>query len=294
MHTKRPRHDLRLSGPFSLYLAMKYLLAVLFLTTTHAFAARVDTILVHSAAMNKDIKCVVIQPTSKSQLEGSAKRFPVIYLLHGHSGSYAQWPTTAPQLQKEADDLGIFFVCPDGGYDSWYFDSPMDPKVRYETFVSKELVTYIDGHYATIADRNHRAITGLSMGGHGALYLALRHKDTYGAAGSTSGGVDFRPFPDNWGIKKDLGTITEHKDNWDKNTVITLVDDLKDHDLRLIIDCGVEDFFLTVNRSLHQKLLDKKIDHDYIERPGGHNGPYWHNSIDYQVLFFWKYFLTGK
>jgi len=279
---------------------MKYLLLPLLFLTTKSFAARVDTILVHSDAMNKDIKCVVIQPEHAATLNpaptpGSEKatHFPVVYLLHGHGGNYAQWPATAPQLKKEADDLGILFICPDGGFDSWYFDSPIDPTVRYETFVTKELIQYIDTHYPTIPDRAHRAITGLSMGGHGALYLAIRHKDLFGAAGATSGGVDFRPFPNNWGIKKDLGTITDHKNNWDKNTVYTLADSLHNGDLKIIFDCGTSDFFITVNRNLHQKLLENKIDHDYTERPGGHNGAYWRNSIDYQVLFFWKYFLSG-
>ncbi|HEY4291020.1 MAG TPA: alpha/beta hydrolase family protein [Puia sp.] len=269
---------------------MKYLLPLFLLLSIKTFAARVDTILVHSTVMKKDIKCVIIQPSSKT----NQHNLPVIYLLHGYSGNYAQWPSTAPQLQKEADEKQILFVSPDGGYDSWYFDSPIDPSVRYETFMIKELIPYIDTHYPTIPDRKHRAITGLSMGGHGALYLAIRHKDLFGAAGATSGGVDFRPFPNNWGIKKDLGTITDHKENWDNNTVMTAADNLSNGDLKIIFDCGTSDFFLAVNRNLHQKLLDKKIDHDYIERPGGHNGQYWRNSIDYQVLFFWKYFQAAS
>jgi len=72
------------------------------------------------------------------------------------------------------------------------------------------------------------------------------------------------------------------------------VDNLRNGDLKIIFDCGTSDFFLTVNRDLHQKLLDKKIDHDYIERPGGHNGQYWRNSIDLQILFFWKYFQAAN
>lgn len=268
------------------------------------FAGQADTILVHSAVMNKDIKCVVIRPASDGQSArtnghaakaagtGSAgyTRLSVVYLLHGHGGSYAQWPGLAPQLKDKADELNILLVCPDGGFDSWYFDSPIDPSVRYETFIIKELVPYIDAHYPTAADRQHRAITGLSMGGHGGLYLGIRHEDLFGAAGATSGGVDFRPFPDKWGIKKDLGTIAANKENWDNNTVIHAVDNLHNGELKLIFDCGTDDFFLTVNRQLHQKLLDLKIDHDYIERPGSHNNAYWRNSIDYQLLFFWKYF----
>lgn len=266
---------------------MKCILALLLLISIGAFAGQTDTILVHSPSMNKDVKCVVIIPAAHSD---DHTRWPVIYLLHGWSGNYAQWPSTAPQLTKEADDLGILFVCPDGGYDSWYFDSPVDPSVRYETFITKELLAYIDTHYPTRADRAHRAITGLSMGGHGALYLAIRHPDLFGAAGATSGGVDLRPFPNNWGIKKDLGDYATHQAVWDAHTVINVADSLHNGELALIFDCGTSDFFLSVNRALHQLLLEKKIDHDYTERPGGHNGAYWRNSIDYQVLFFSKYF----
>ena len=68
------------------------------------------------------------------------------------------------------------------------------------------------------------------------------------------------------------------------------MDNLKNGELKIIFDCGLDDFFLEVNRNLHKKLMDRKIDHDYIERPGGHNVAYWHNSIDYQVLFFEKFF----
>ena len=62
-------------------------------------------------------------------------------------------------------------------------------------YVSSELVKYIDTHYSTIKDRKGRAVTGLSMGGHGGMWLSIRHKDVFGAGGSTSGGVDIRPFP---------------------------------------------------------------------------------------------------
>ena len=138
---------------------MKYLLPLLLVFCTPALAARVDTILVHSTVMNKDIKCVVIQPSQPATIRTAANaagtsRLPVIYLLHGYSGNYAQWPATAPQLSKEADDLGILFVSPDGGYDSWYFDSPVDSSVRYETFMTKELIPYIDAHYPTVANRD--------------------------------------------------------------------------------------------------------------------------------------------
>ena len=146
----------------------------------------------------------------------------------------------------------------------------------------------------TISNRDGRAITGLSMGGHGALYLSFKHQDVFGVAGSMSGGVDFRPFTENWDIKKRLGPITENPENWDKNTVTNMLDLVKDNNLKLIIDCGFDDFFMEVNRQLHQKMLTLKINHDYIERPGEHNLAYWENSLKFQLLFFDNFFKEKK
>jgi len=128
------------------------------------------------------------------------------------------------------------------------------------------------------------------MGGHGALWNAIRHTDVFGAAGSTSGGVDIRPFPKNWMMPEQLGEMETNKEVWDQHTVINQVDKLRKDDLAMIIDCGEADFFLDVNKNLHKRLLELKIDHDFITRPGGHNGQYWNNSIDYQILFFSKFF----
>jgi hypothetical protein len=123
-----------------------------------------------------------------------------------------------------------------------------------------------------------------------ALWNAIRHSDIFGAAGSMSGGVDIRPFPDNWEMKKQLGELAANEAVWDSHTVINQVDKLKNGDLALIVDCGESDFFLDVNRNLHKRLLECKIDHDFITRPGGHTGTYWNNSIDYHILFFCKFF----
>ena len=60
--------------------------------------------------------------------------------------------------------------------------------------------------------------------------------------------------------------------------------------LALIIDCGVSDFFYPDNRKVHQKMLELKIPHDYIERPGNHSWNYWANAVEFQLLFFHKFF----
>jgi S-formylglutathione hydrolase FrmB len=183
----------------------------------------------------------------------------------------------------------MIIVCPDGK-NSWYWDSPVNPAMRYETYMIKELVAYIDSHYKTISDKKGRAITGLSMGGHGGLWLGFRHTDIFGACGSTSGGVDIRPFPDNWEMKNALGAYLENQERWNEYTVINQLDRIQSNAPAIIIDCGTGDFFFEVNEMLHKKLLSLRIPHDYIVRPGEHNGAYWKNAIEYQLLFFYLFF----
>jgi S-formylglutathione hydrolase FrmB len=124
------------------------------------------------------------------------------------------------------------------------------------------------------------------MGGHGGLWLGIRHSDIFGSAGSTSGGVNIIPFPKNWKMADQLGDYESNKEAWRDHTVINLVPQLKPGQLNIIFDCGVDDFFFEVNNELHQALLDAKIPHDYITRPGAHTAQYWRNSILYQLLYF--------
>ena len=268
---------------------MKKLRYTLFLVLLFfsAQAAHVDTIQVFSPSMNKNIKTCVIVPDNYKK---SKKKFPVVYLLHGYSGNYATWVKSFKEVSQQVDRYGFIAIGVDGNYSSWYFNSPIDPTFKYETYIIDELVPFIDKKYKTIASREGRAISGLSMGGHGSLYLSLKHQDVFGAAGSMSGGVDIRPFSEMWNIKKRLGAINDFPDNWEKNTVVNLIELNQNNNLKLIIDCGVDDFFIDVNRELHQKMLALKIDHDYIERPGKHNIDYWENSLKFQLLFFYNFF----
>ncbi|MDR6785354.1 S-formylglutathione hydrolase FrmB [Pedobacter africanus] len=259
---------------------------VLLFGTQLAFAAKVDTVQTYSASMKKNIKAVVVTPDKYSE----SKNYPVVYILHGAGGSYANWITKVPALAEYADLYQTILVCPDGNVTSWYFDSPVDPAWKYETYVATELVNWIDSRYKTIKDRKGRAITGLSMGGHGALYLSFRHQDVFGAAGSMSGGVDFTPFPLNWNIAERLGTYSQFPQRWKENTIVNMTHLLVPKRLALIIDCGKEDFFYHVNMKLHEELQYNNIPHDFIIRPGTHNWEYWTNAIKYQLLYFNDFF----
>lgn len=257
----------------------------IFMLMPKGWAFRIDTLQVESPKMQKKVEVIVIVPDKALQGEAC----PTLYLLHGHGNDAYGWLKAKPELPQMVDQDAIVVVCPDGEK-SWYWDSPVNPKCQYETFVSSELVKYIDANYTTIQDRKGRAIAGLSMGGHGAMWISIRHKDIFGAAGSTSGGLDIRPFPESWNIKEIIGEESQHPEAWEEHTVINQIDKINNGDLSLIIDCGIDDFFLDVNRKFHEALLKRGIYHDFIIRPGIHFETYWNNSIDYQWLFFKKYF----
>ena len=261
------------------------LLFTLLVVSVQGFAKQVDTVSIFSPSMNIHIQNVVILPDNYEQQQS----FPVLYLLHGYSGNHLYWIQIHPRLPELATQYGMIIVCPDGK-NSWYWDSPVDSAMRYETYVAKELVAYIDSHYKTIPDKKGRAVTGLSMGGHGGLWLGFRHTDIFGACGSTSGGVDIRPFPENWEMKKALGTYRENQERWNEHTVINQLYRIQSDPPAIIIDCGTGDFFFEVNEKLHNELLSHRIPHDYLVRPGEHNAAYWRNSIEYQLLFFHLYF----
>lgn len=261
-----------------------FLLLALLSAALPAVAARVDTTAVYSNAMKRDVAVSVIVP------EGcNPERFPTVYLLPGYGDNHLRGWLGKTDVRKMVDCTRVIAVVPDP-QDGWYFDSPVNPEYKYETFITAELISYIDGHYPTIADRRHRAVTGLSMGGHGALYLSIRHQDLFSAAGSMSGGVDITKFPENWKIKTLLGEEKDYPNRWAENSVMGQLPLLSDGALRLIVDCGTEDFFFEVNCALHRALAEKKIAHEFTTRPGKHNWAYWQRSLRDHLLFFRDWF----
>lgn len=249
-------------------------------------AASADTINIYSNSMHKYSKCVVILPES---YKNDQNRFPVVYLLHGYSGDYSDWIKKAPQIKQYVDEFQLIIVCPDGHYNSWYVDSPVDSTIRYGTFISAEVPHYIDSAYRTLTERGSRAITGLSMGGHGALSLGWKHSDFFGAMGSMSGVQYLLPWKNRYEMVNVLGD-TLNNDNFNKYSVVNIVKRVPYKLSAIIFDCGVDDPFIKSNRQLHDELLELNVPHDYIERKGKHNWAYWNNAIAYQLMFFHKYF----
>ena len=273
---------------------MKKLLILLILfCATIIQASYISEIRVHSDAMKKDIPVSIVFPNSYTN--DSVTRYPVVYVLHGAGGS-CQLPRLRPSypIHRLVDQYGVIAVWPDGAKTSWWLDSPIDPSMKYETFTVKELVAFIDTTYRTQAMRTTRGIMGASMGGHGALFLAFRNKSVFGVVGNIFGGVDLRPFPDKWGIKLRLGSIKEHPDYWEQYSAITQAKNLKNGELSLLTMVGDKDFFLGVNRALHQLLINNGVRHYYIEAQGAHTAEFCEEAFPVMFRFINNYFTEGS
>ncbi|MCM1032551.1 MAG: alpha/beta hydrolase-fold protein [Odoribacter sp.] len=240
-----------------------------------------DTLSITGKHLESPERVTVIIP--QAAVNDTSARFPSIYLLNGYGGDHTSWTKIRPDMGDLADKYGFVIIMPDGR-DSWYWDSR--PGMEMESFFTEELVPYIDANLPTVNDRAKRAISGLSMGGHGAMWLAMRHSDIWGSAATMSGGVDITPFKTRWKIPALLGEKADDPAELKSMTAISLVPTIAPGQINLLVDCGIDDFFSDVNRDFHQALLDAKIPHDYIERPGAHTMGYWANSVLYHLVFF--------
>lgn len=271
-----------MNKPRVVRLALWFVSALFF--TAHALAFQSTVVGIPSAAMQQTFSATVVLPDDYART-GSTQRYPVIYVLHGSGGDHTDW-TSNTRIGELADRYHVILVMPDGGHESWYLDSPFDSRSRYETYVGNEVVAWVDAHWRTIAAKRARAITGLSMGGFGALHIALARPDTFGAAGSISGAVDPRACEDEPGIDRVFGDPARHAAFWNDNAIVANAREFERNHIDLTLDCGVDDYFVKSNRVLHERLVALRVPHDYAERPGGHTWAYWSNAIRYQVLFF--------
>lgn len=276
----------------------KFLLLMTFLPSLVFAQATVDTIEVYSQAMKKTLKAAVTTPSGYS----TAEKLPVLYLLHGGSGAFDDWHkkvTEAGIVNQMAEQYNLIIVTPGVGPASYYYDSPLMDSVQYETYITQELIPEIDKNYNTLAKKESRAITGLSMGGHGAMMLSAKHPELFIAAGSMSGvmNIDTRLWkvPESFQQlrqsqqKAMLGNDLNYEAPFSKYTAVGLVDKMKDNGIALIFDIGVDDFLIETNRQMHQMLLENGTPHDYTERPGAHTWEYWTEALPYHLMFISKH-----
>lgn len=284
-----------------------------------------------SAALGVNKNVVVYLPPGYADMP--ALRFPVFYYLHGLGGNETNWIEKGKIAEAAASlRLQAIIVMPDGD-NGFYVDSdlrldydaciasgtgmlfPEQPKQqtcvrhsRYETYITGDLVAWVDTTYRTIATREGRGIAGLSMGGFGALHLGMRHPDLYAAAASHSG-IDALlyagPFPYERGNVKTLGDVSQWGGKlgpigawvrallgsdiarWQAYDPAALIEKVEQNKPALYVDVGTEDEFLLHNGAqlVHDILVARKIEHAWYIGPGHHTFDFWVQRVPVSLGF---------
>ena len=228
-----------------------------------------------SKALGRVVQYRIILPASYAQ---EARRYPVLYLLHGLSGSFADWESRT-NLGHYAEKYKMIIAMPDAG-DSWYVNSATNPNDRYEDFIVEDFIPEIESHWRVLRVPHRRAIAGLSMGGYGAMKFALRHPGMFAVAGSISGAMDApgelaMERPD---FASKLSEVFGNagSETRTQNDVYALAREARPLEtLYFYVDCGNADWALASNREFAKILSERKFQYEYHETPGVHSWRYW-------------------
>jgi len=217
------------------------------------------------------------------------QKTPIVVMLHGYGGNYKQW-SKITNLQSYANEYNCIIVCPDGGKQSWYFDSPIKQESKFESFFIEDYLPYLKENLSI--DTNGIFITGLSMGGHGAMYLFLRHPELFASAGSTSGVLDLNASGLKYSsLSNYLGEYDTNKARFDNHSSINLLKNIKFTEKPIIFDCGNKDHLYQANKAFKEKCDSLYIKAFYFSFPGRHNRTYWKESIHWHFEFFNRIYL---
>jgi L-ascorbate metabolism protein UlaG (beta-lactamase superfamily)/S-formylglutathione hydrolase FrmB len=270
---------------------------------------KVQEVLFHSEAVNRDMRFNIVLP--KDYIT-SGKHYPVLYMLHGLTANYLEWTKLGvPQYANRHD---LIVVMADGG-NSWYVNwvrSHDGQKNNWDDYITKDLVGYVDSYYRTIAKSQGRAISGLSMGGYGALAVGLRHPELFCSIASHSGALS---IPEGWyeALKKgekpfvvwpealeensrylsiNVPGFSTPKERTPKGEIFLTTQDVEAADpFKLVLkvppdkmphiylDCGTEDDLLKGSQDFMKLLMEKKIPFTYAESAGGHEESYWWREV---------------
>ncbi len=215
----------------------------------------------------------------------SARRYPALYLLHGYTDHYPAW-VSYTNLTQYARSYQEIIVMPEGD-NGYYTNNWANPKLAWEDFLILDLIPFVDSHYRTVASRQGRAIAGLSMGGYGAIKLALKYRHLFAAAASLSGSLaaaqrERGESDTDAESKKAKEAAFGPPDNPERgaNDPFELVKNLPVSELpQLYLSVGEDDHLMEDNRRFVRLLAQFKIPYEYREVPGIHEWPLWDQQI---------------
>ncbi|WP_122120508.1 alpha/beta hydrolase [Alistipes megaguti] len=272
---------------------LSILAAILCFAAPLTAKSRLETLTLHSQLLNADKSCTVYLPDGYDC--DTTRSYPILYLLHGASDTHTAWTEKGNmrQIADEAFAAGLahpmVIVMPDAsgegenhtGLHMGYFDVPGWP---YERFFFEEFMPQIESRYRILADKQHRAIAGLSMGGGGTAAYALRHPELFGSACSMSGLLDLFPSPRNYDNDFQRSVV--------ENSPVAQLRAMTDQEveqartIRWWVDCGDDDFLWKSNVAFYTLMRERNIPVQYRMRDGGHTWRYWQQVLADILTFF--------
>ena len=267
-----------------------------------------------SPSVGLRLKYTVLFPDGNTNSE---HRYPVLYLLHGHTGHHRSWLDYAGLPKDTATRLQAIVVLADGGngmYMNWHGAIGTRPN-RWEDAIVVDLITDVDSRWRTRAERGGRAIGGLSMGGYGAIAIALRHPGIFAAAFSSAGALRFaarvreelRADHDDWNRPElwskddrppvaipDFSTQRERTPQGrvfvtdaqaaaaDPFALVDTIDPAFAPTLHL--DCGLSDSLLPETLAFAERLRARGLRHSLWLESGNHDTPYWAHAFKHSAL----------
>jgi S-formylglutathione hydrolase FrmB len=270
-------------------LSLLLILGTLFATALPAAGKDFETVTFRASHLGgREVPLSVILPESYS---GSARRYPVLYLLHGYTAHYADWVVRSG-IRQHARRYEEIIVMPEAG-DSWYVNNSANPKLAWQDYFIYDVIPYVDHHFRTVAARSGRALAGTSMGGYGALLLGLKYRGLFAAAASLSGVVtsadpSFEQFVTDEAAKRviegDFGAFGSP--TRDENDLFKLVRHVPPSEApQLYLSIGASDKYLGTNRDFVKLLASLGVPYYYRELPGGHEWSVWGPELE-RVLAF--------
>lgn len=267
-----------------------------------------------SPAVDLRMKYTVLLPEGYAHGE---RRYPVLYLLHGHTGNHTSWLTYAGLPADAATRLGAIVVLADGGngfYTDWRGALGPRPQ-RWEDAIVEDLVAEVDRRWRTRPAREHRAIGGMSMGGYGAVAIALRHPDKFAFAFSSAGALRFaqriaeelRSGQEDWNRPTLWSTderppvaiagFSTQAERTPRGRVFTSVGQAEEADPFVLarrmpverapylhLDYGLQDSLGPETEAFATVLKERGIPYSLVVLPGDHEAPYWTHAFEHALL----------
>ncbi len=252
--------------------------------------SKVMTDSIHSDILDAYRQYTVYLPASYEK--ETARTYPVLYLLHGMSGVNTSWfndqrcKDVMDQLVASGEAQEMIIVSPNAGgvvNKDWngYFNMP---GWAYEDFFYKEFLPHIEKTFRVKADKEHRAIAGLSMGGGGSTSYAQRHPEMFCAVYAMSALMNIPAGSENPTADKNDKMSLLTKSVMDNCCVkyVQDADEARKNQLRSVkwfVDCGDDDFLLDRNIEFVQAMHRAFIPVEFRVRDGGHTNEYWHSAL---------------